>query len=492
MKRVIIIGGGIGGLATANLLAQEGYEVTIYEKNDQLGGRAGQFKKDGFTFDTGPSWYLMPGVFDHYFSLLGTSAHKELDLVRLSPAYKLYSGSDAVIITGNLETDAQTFESYESGSGEKLKQYTNKSKEIYRLALKHFLYSNFDKKRDLLHKDIISRGARFSMLASTPIHSYVSKFISHPMLQQILEYPMVFLGSSPYKAPALYSMMSALDFDEGVYYPKGTMYAVVESLLRIGKRLGVSYKSQREVASIDVDKQGRATGISLVDNTVISADYIISNADLPFTETKLLQRKWQSYPQSYWNKKEPSPSALLMYLGVKGEIPEFEHHTLLFTKHWSDNFTAIFDTKVIPTPASLYISKTSKSDSTAPKGHENIFVLVPLPADISLTPAETEILADTYLAQIKDTTGVDLKSRTVSRTLFGPSDFVTKYNAWQGTMLGPSHILSQSAFFRTPNKSKKVSNLYYVGASTVPGIGVPMCLISAELVLKRIKKDTAA
>lgn len=488
MTKIIIIGAGIGGLATANLLARDGHEVHVYEKNSQLGGRAGQFKKDGFVFDTGPSWYLMPEVFDHYYKLFNTSAQNELELIKLTPAYKVYSGNDPLIITGNLETDAKTFDNIEPQSGEKLKRYIAKSTETYRLSLKHFLYSNFDSPWSLAKMEILKHGREMATLATMPIHSYVKKNFKHPRLQQVLEYPTVFLGSSPYTAPALYSLMSALDFDEGVFYPKGTMYAVVESLVRIGSSLNISYHLNSDVTEIITEK-GKAVSIRLADGTTNEAPIIISNADLHFTETTLLKPTEQSYPASYWQKKEPSPSALLMYLGIKGKIPEFEHHTLLFTKDWQENFDLIFNKKQIPSPASLYISKTSQSDNTAPKGHENIFVLVPLPAGIELSEDETNKLADEYLEQIKTTTGVDLKARTVSRTLFGPNDFASKYNAWQSTMLGPSHRLLQSAFFRTPNKSKKVSGLFYVGASTVPGVGVPMCLIGAEMVYKRIMKE---
>lgn len=488
MAKVIIIGAGIGGLATANLFAQDGHDVHVYEKNDQLGGRAGQFKKDGFTFDTGPSWYLMPEVFDHYYQLFNTTAKKELDLIKLTPAYKVYSGDESLRITGNLEKDAITFDSIEPGSGEKLKKYIEKSTNTYRLSLKHFLYSNFDSPWELTKTEILKNGKEMLQLATQPIHSYVKKHFTNPRLQQVLEYPTVFLGSSPYSAPALYSLMSALDFDEGVFYPKGTMYAVVESLVHLGSTLGVHYHPNSNVEKIITEK-GRAIGVQLSKGATEMADVVISNADLHFTETQLLQPREQSYPESYWSKREPSPSALLMYLGIEGEIPEFEHHTLLFTKDWQENFDGIFNKKKIPTPASLYISKTSQSDSTAPMNHENIFVLVPLPSGVSLSNREVETLADTYLEQIKTTTGVDLKARTVTRTLFGPNDFASKYNAWQNTMLGPSHKLLQSAFFRTPNKSKKVKNLYYVGASTVPGVGVPMCLIGAELVFKRIKKE---
>ena len=487
MAKIIIIGAGIGGLAAANLLAKDGHDVHVYEKNSQLGGRAGQFTKDGFTFDTGPSWYLMPQVFNRYYELLGTSAQKELDLIKLSPAYKIYSDNEPLIITGDLSKDVKTFEAIEAGSGEKLKSYVKESVKTYKLSLRHFLYSNFDSVKPFLKSEILKHGIKMTRLAFVPIHSYVRKNFKHPRLQQILEYPTVFLGSSPYSAPALYSLMSALDFDDGVYYPKGTMYAVVESLAKIGKSLGVSYYLDTQVTHIDTENKS-AQSITLKNGDKVFGDIIISNSDLHFTETQLLDEKYQSYPAAYWDKKEASPSALLMYLGIEGKVPEFEHHTLLFTKNWKENFHKIFAGKEIPSPASLYISKTSQSDGTAPEGKENIFVLVPLPAGITIDSKQLNELADNYLEQIKQTTGVDLHSRTVSRTLFGPNDFSEKYNSWQSSMLGPSHRLSQSAFFRTPNRSKKVKNLFYVGATTVPGIGVPMCLISAELVRERIAK----
>lgn len=489
MANVIIIGAGIGGLATANLLAQDGHTVQVFEKNDQLGGRAGQFEKDGFTFDTGPSWYLMPEVFDSYYTLLGTSSKKELDLIKLSPAYKVYGGdASSITITGDLKKDSKTFEAIEAGAGAALATYVANSTRTYKVALKYFLYSNFENKKSLITKEILKQSKTFMTLASTPMHSYVKKYFKNPQLQQILEYPTVFLGSSPYSAPAIYSLMSSLDFDEGVFYPKGTMYAVVESLVKIGKKLGVTYSTNSPVSEIIINPETKsATGIKLASGKVTAADIVISNADLHFTETKLVAKQFQSFGAKYWDKKEASPSALLMYLGVKGSIPEFEHHTLLFTNDWKYNFNAIFKEKKIPKPASLYISKTSQSDATAPKGTENIFVLVPVPSGITISQTQLEKLADTYLEQIHKTTGVDLKSRTISRTLFGPNDFDEKYNSWQSSMLGPSHKLTQSAFFRTPNKSKKVKNLYYVGASTVPGVGVPMCLIGAQLVHERIK-----
>lgn len=490
-KRVVIIGAGIGGLATANLLAKAGYEVLVYEKNSQPGGRAGTLERKGFRFDTGPSWYLMPDVFTHYFSLFGKSVNRELDLMQLNPAYKVFfESNEPVTITSDSEQDAATFEKIESGSGRKLKEYVANGDVIYRLSLKHFLYTNFSSVRDFFTSDIMSRSHVMARLAFTPIDAYVSKFVSDRRLRQILEYPTVFLGSSPFSAPAIYSLMSALDFREGVFYPRGGLYTIIERLVSIGMSLGVSYHYDSPVKRI-VTAEGIAKGVTLANGKHIDADIVISNADLHFTETKLLDEKDRSYPEKYWAKREPGPSALLMYLGVKGTIPQLDHHNLFFVDDWKGNFDNIFTNKKLPWPASLYVCKPSANDPTvAPKGYENLFVLIPLPAGVAINRTQLPKVAEKYLSLIEAKMGIkDLRQRLVVKELFGPNDFTDKFNSWHGTALGPSHVLKQSAMFRTPNKSKKVRGLYYVGGSTTPGIGLPMCLISAELIYKRLAGD---
>lgn len=487
-QKAVIIGAGIGGIATANILAKAGYDVTVYEKNDQPGGRAGLLEKDGFRFDTGPSWYLMPEVFEHYFALFGKDVSKELELTRLSPAYKVFfEKQPPIAVASDLERDAQTFDAIEPGAGKQLRRYVEKGEQTYRLALKHFLYSNFTSAHDFLHSAIMRRSHMMSRLALTPIDRYVRSFVRDRRLKQILEYPMVFLGTSPFDAPALYSLMSALDFKEGVFYPQGGIYRVIERLIALSEELGVEYVYNQEVISITTER-GRATGLLLASGERVTADIVISNADLHFTETSLLRPGHRTYPASYWDKKQAGPSALLCYLGIKGELPELEHHNLLFIDDWKQNFDAIYKTKSLPHPASLYVCKPSASDaSVAPKGHENVFILVPLPPGISLDTKQAVKLADTYIDQLAEHSDIpDLKKRIVSKTVFGPNDFATKFHAWQSTALGPSHVLRQSAFFRSRNKSKKLEGLYYVGGATMPGIGLPMCLISAELVYKRL------
>lgn len=490
-KQVIIIGGGIGGLATANLLAKAGYRVRVLEKNDYLGGRAGLHKAHGFTFDTGPSWYLMPEVFRHYFALLDTDVDKELDLIRLDPAYRVFfESADSIDITSDLARDKQTFENIEPGSGEALERYVNDGIKIYQLSIKHFLYTNFQRIGDLFKRDILLAGPRMLRLAFQPIHQRVSSYIKNAQLQKILEYHMVFLGSSPFRAPAIYSLMSALDFDEGVYYPRGGMYTIIEAITRVGRKLGVEYFTNTPVANI-VTTNGHATGVKLEDGSTFTADIVISNADIHHTETKLLPESDRSYKPGHWKKQNTGLSALLMYLGVKGKLPELTHHNLIFVDDWKGNFDAIYEHKTIPKPASIYLCKPGEVDPSVTKDEdENLFVLVPLPSGVNISDAKLEKLADSYIKQIATMTNTpDLAERITYRKLYGPSYFTGMFNSLNGSALGASHDLNQSAIFRTYNKSKKLDNLYYVGANTIPGIGLPMCLIGSELIYKHIAGD---
>lgn len=487
-QKVIIIGAGIGGLATANILAKAGYDVTIYEKNADPGGRAGVLTKDGFTFDTGPSWYLMPEVFDHYFKLLGTTVAEQLDIIKLEPSYKVFfENNEPVTITPNLSEAQKTFEAIEPGAGAALRKYVAESRYVYDMSLKHFLYTNVRSLPDLFKWEIIKSAPRFVHMVLQSFDSRVSNYFRDRRLKQILEYSMVFLGASPYKAPAIYTLMSALDFELGVYYPKGGMYTLITAIERLGKSLGVQYHYNSAVSQI-ITENGAAVGVELEDGQIVRADIVISNADLHHTETSLLAPAERTYPQAYWDKRTAGPSALLLYLGVRGSLPELEHHSLFFVDDWEGNFDAIYKTKTIPEHASLYVSRATVSDpQLAPEGDESVVVLVPYPAGLSVSAEDCETLADRYIAQLGQMAGItDLAGRVASRTVVGPDDFAHNFNSWEYTALGPSHTLRQTAWFRMHNKSRKVKNLYYVGGSTIPGVGLPMCIIGAELVYKHL------
>ncbi|MEO5535070.1 MAG: phytoene desaturase family protein [Pseudolysinimonas sp.] len=508
MSRVAIIGGGIGGLATAALLAREGHDVVLLERNETVGGRAGSWESDGFRFDTGPSWYLMPEVFDHFYRLMGTTAAEQLDLVQLDPGYRVYAEghTEPLDVAADVEETLETFEALEPGSALKVAKYLDRAKEIYDLALARFLYTTFARLRPVFGGDVAAKGGRLGRLLLEPLDRLVNRTVRDSRLRQVLGYPAVFLGSAPALTPSMYSLMSHLDLVDGVYYPVGGFTTVIESVAALARDAGAELRTGVEVRRILVTKRA-ATGVEVLGpNGVefIDADLVISGADLHHTETQLLDDPaTRSYPEAYWRKAVAGPSALLVLLGIEGELPQLEHHTLFFAEAWAENFEAIFGSHPrVPGTPSFYVCKPSGVDaSVAPEGTENVFVLVPLPADPGLGhggvegagDAAIEALADEVIARMADWGGIpDLASRIVLRRTIGPADFVDTLHAWKGTALGPAHTLRQSAFFRPGNKSKRVDNLYYVGSSTIPGIGLPMCLISAELIVKRLRGDTSA
>jgi len=506
MTRAIVVGGGISGLASAALLARDGYEVTLLEQHDDLGGRAGLWESDGFRFDTGPSWFLMPEVFDHFYKLLGTSSDEQLSLVTLDPGYRVYfEGLETPVdISANRDENIEIFEAIEKGAGKKLAAYLDSALDTYDMAKKKFLYTTFADLRPLLTRDVVDRTGKLAHLLTMPLSRLVARTVRDDRLRKILGFPAVLLGSSPYITPSLYHLMSHLDLSDGVLYPLGGFTRVIESIVDLARAEGVEIRTGASVDRIVV-VDGVATGVEYTDATgrsiTLDADVVVSAADLHHTETQLLEPKHQSYPAAHWEKRVPGPSALLLYLGVEGELPELEHHTLLFTKKWKKGFEAIFgNPSSVPDPASVYVCKPSGVDpDVAPDGHENVFVLVPIPADPTIGRGgvdgagdpRIEALADVIIEQIGEWAGIpDFASRVTVRRTVGPGDFAVDLNAWRGTALGPAHILKQSAFFREGNKSKKVRGLYYAGGSTIPGIGLPMCLISAEILVKRLRGDT--
>lgn len=513
VRRTVVIGGGIAGLATAALLAREGHSVTLLEASSTLGGRVGTWSSGGFSFDTGPSWYLMPEVFEHFYRMLGTDARSELDLVDLDPGYRVYYEGQRhpVDVPRGRERVRELFEGLDAGSGPALDAYLDSAADAYDLALRRFLYTSFESKRSLLSADLLARASRLARLSLRSLDEHAARSFADPRLRQLLGYPAVFLGSSPSMTPALYHLMSHLDLDAGVLYPRGGFRSIIDGLVRLAESAGVTIVRgatvsrilTRDDGSLDRRRRAAVTGVLYRRGEVervLPADVVVSTADLHHTETALLPEHLQTYPESWWRHRVAGPGAVLLMAGVRGRLPQLAHHTLFFTREWEANFRAIFrEPTRVPDPASIYVCRPSATDdSVAPAGHENLFVLVPVPADPSIGvggidgagSAAVEGAADAAIAQVATWAGVpDLADRIVVRRTLGPGDFERDLHSWRGTALGPAHTLRQSAFLRGENASKRVGGLYYAGGSTLPGIGLPMCLISAELVLKRLRGD---
>ncbi|WP_062204903.1 phytoene desaturase family protein [Demequina salsinemoris] len=506
--RVVVIGGGVGGLATAGLLARGGADVTLVERHDWLGGRAGRLKRDGFTWDTGPSWYLMPEAFEQFFALMGRRLEDELELVDLDPRYRVFfegedpqGAAEVLDVLADDEANYARFEQVSPGDGEAMRAYARESYGLYRLALDRFLYTTYENPARVASSEVLRSLPRLAGLLARPLGAKIDRRVRDERLRKILGFHAVFLGSAPSRAPSLYSLMSHLDLTDGVRYPRGGMYEVIEALVRVAREEGATLRTGCDVASIEVGDDGLATGVVLADGERLPADIVVSGADMHHTETELLAAKdrWQDEPR--WAKRSPGISALLVFLGVKGELPELAHHSLFFTRDWESNFSQIVGDGDLsaPVPGSLYVSRVTATDPTAaPAGYENLVMLVPFPADPGLgaddaSRAELEDLAWGYLDQVAAWARIpDLTERTTLHAVLAPADFAADLSLWRGSAMGLEHTLAQSALFRPGNASPKVRNLLYAGSSTVPGIGMPICLISAELVTKRLLGDTSA
>jgi len=485
---IVVVGGGFGGLSSACYLADAGADVRVLEKNEQLGGRASQLRADGFTFDMGPSWYLMPDVFERFFAYFGTEPSDYYDLERLDPHYRIFfKDGDQLDVTGNNEEMRQKFESYEPGAAEAFDDYLATSEKHYETAMEKFVYEDRSRLRDWIDLDVMT-AAPIGLQLLGSMQGHVSDYFEHPKLQQIMQYTLVFLGGSPKNTPALYNMMSHVDFNLGVYYPDGGISAVVDGLVELGDQLGVDYVTDSEVTEISRRKKGFL--VETVDGDTHNPDEVVVNADYAHVEKELLPDHERQYDDDYWEDRTYAPSAFLMYLGVEGDVDPLEHHTLVLPTDWEPHFDDIFEEPDWPDEPAYYLCVPSETDpSVAPEGHSNLFVLVPIAPGLHDGETIREEYREKILADIAESTGVDLRDRIVYEKQFSVSDFGDRYNATEGTALGLAHTLRQTALLRPNNRSSAVDGLYFTGSFTTPGVGVPMCLISGEHTAQRLIDD---
>jgi phytoene desaturase len=490
---VIIIGGGLAGLATAALLGKLGWQVTIFEKNTTLGGRARVFKKKGFTFDMGPSWYMMPEVFERYFGLLGKNVKDLYQLVRLDPRYSIFFGQEPkVVFPDSIEKTTTWFESLEPGAGHVFTDYLKRMQLIYQAVSNQLLYEDWWSWRSWFKFQNLK--AMFQLVWLQRFwqswQAEVSHLFAEPKLQKALSFLSVFLGGSPYNTPALYSMLNWADIGEGIWYPKGGMNRLVAALERVAIEQGVNIKTGMEVTEILIkDKQVtgiRAGGVTYETTNVVGA------CDIPWLETQLLPPPFQ-VKASAWDKKTLGISALMIYLGLNKRLSRATHHMLYLADDWQENFKAVFESKSLPSDPSLYVSVRSVTDrQIVPKGCEEVAMLIPLGAGGSYTNKELQGLADHAIEKLEHLLKEKIKTHILVKELYRPSDFEVDYHAHRGTALGLAHTLRQSVWFRPSIKHPSIKGLWYAGQYSHPGIGVPMALISAELVANSIGQPAVA
>jgi phytoene desaturase len=477
MKSTIIIGSGFSSLAASCYLAKAGYNVTIFEKNETIGGRARQLVKEGFTFDIGPTWYWMPDVFERFFEDFNKKPSDYYTLEKLNPAYSVYFGKDDYItIEDTLEKITIAFENEEPGSSKKLNKFIENAKSNYDIAIKDLVYNPGVSPLELVTPATIKKVNQFF----SNIKKDVRKEFKNDRLVKILEFPVLFLGAKPSDTPSFYSFMNYADFGLGTFHPKKGMYQVILAIEELAVSLGVKIKTDAPIERIVINNE-KAQGV-VSNGETFKADIIVSGADYHHTET-LIEKPYRQYSENYWSKKTFAPSSLLFYVGFDKKLENVNHHTLFFDVDFDIHAEAIYDNPKWPENPLFYASFPSKTDvSVAPQGKEAGIFLIPLAPGLE----DTKELRDTYFEKIisrfESLTSQNVKKHIIFKESFCINDFVKDYNSYKGNAYGMANTLTQTAFLRPKLKSKKVQNLFFTGQLTVPGPGVPPSLISGKLV----------
>ncbi|MFT4666116.1 MAG: phytoene desaturase [Polaribacter sp.] len=488
-NKVAVIGSGFAGLSAATCLAKGGKNVHVYEKNDQIGGRARQFSAEGFVFDMGPSWYWMPDVFERYFERFGHNPRDFYELKLLDPSFTMVFGQDDVMnIPANFDDLCALFEETEKGAADKLRKFMKEAAYKYDKGINDLVYkpglSIFEFADPSIMKDV------FRLQLFSNFSKHVRSYFKHPKLIALMEFPVLFLGAMPEQTPALYSLMNYAGLKLGTWYPMGGFHQIIKGMEKVALEAGVQIHTSSPISQLNVSNKN-IDSIQLNGNA-IDVDTVVASADYNHVEKDLLQKKYRNYSEKYWASRTFAPSSLLFYLGVNKKVPRLEHHTLFFDHGLQQHSEDIYINKQWPEKPLFYVCCPSKTDpSVAPIGQENLFLLMPIAPGLEDGEALREKYFELMMTRLEKYVGEDLRNSIVYKRSYCVSDFIQDYNAYQGNAYGLANTLMQTAILKPSIKSKKVNNLYFSGQLTVPGPGVPPSLISGQVVADQILKQTS-
>ncbi|MCX6288919.1 MAG: phytoene desaturase family protein [Bacteroidetes bacterium] len=492
-NKALVIGAGFAGLSAASFLAKKGWAVTIVEKNEMAGGRARKFEAEGFTFDMGPSWYWMPDVFEKYFGSFGKKVSDFYEIQRLDPSYRVYFEKATWDLPANYEALKNLFESIEPGAANALDLFLAEAKYKYEVGVGKLVYQPSLSITEFIDFELIKGVFKLDVFQSMKTH--IARYFKHPYIQFLMEFPVLFLGALPENTPALYSLMNYADIKGGTWYPQHGMYSIVEAMVKVAKSLGVQFKLGEEVMQIVVENGIATKVISKVNETGMQEDYsfdvLIGAGDYHHIETKLLEKKYQSYSAKYWDSRVLAPSSLLYYVGLNKKLKGVTHHSLFFDSDFSVHGSEIYSNPMWPSNPLFYASVPSVTDPTvAPVGCENLFLLIPIAAGLEGDTADVrEKYFNLIIERLEKKWGQTITDAIVYKRSYAVADFKNDYHSFKGNAYGLANTLLQTAFLKPSCKSKKINNLYYTGQLTVPGPGVPPSLISGEVVANLICKQ---
>ncbi|MBJ6118552.1 phytoene desaturase [Pontibacter sp. BT310] len=489
-KNIIVIGSGFSGLSAATSLANQGYNVTVLEKNSTPGGRARSFTAQGFTFDMGPSWYWMPDVFESYFRKFGKSTAAYYDLVRLDPSYTVVFGEDDFVdVPASLDELKALFEKWEPGSAHQLDRFLEQAAYKYEVGINQLVYKPGRSVTEFINLRLLLDVLRLDVFQS--FHKHIRRFFSHPKIIKLMEFPILFLGALPENTPALYSLMNYADISLGTWYPMGGMHKIIEGMVQLAEEKGVTFKYNQDVQKIIVEHSEAKTIVTSTD--VFEAEVIVASADYHHVEKNLLPAQYQSYSDEYWNTRVMAPSSLIFYLGISKRLKKLHHHNLFFDEDFGPHANEIYTNPAWPTKPLFYVSAPSVTDPTvAPEGCENLFILIPVAPGLKDTEEVREKYYNLVMDRLEKLTNQEIRPFVSYKRSYAHNDFIQDYNAFKGNAYGLANTLLQTALLKPSLKSKKVKNLFYTGQLTVPGPGVPPSLISGQVVANEVAKEFKA
>lgn len=481
MAKALVIGAGIGGIATALRLRHKGYQVSVLEANSYAGGKLHAIDLDGYRFDLGPSLFTMPHLVTELFNLYGLSPKDHFQYHRKTVLCNYFwedgqRYSTPASTTDFINSASEVFEENKNA----IASYLQKNKEKYDLTASLFLENSLHKLSTYLSSDTLKAIFNVAKLdTNNSLNSINQSTFKNPKLVQLFNRYATYNGSSPYQTPGIMSMIPHLEMYFGTYYPKGGMHQISQSLLELALQQGIIFKFDEKVTEITIENK-KATRVISEKNTY-SADVVVSNMDIYPTYKKLLKKEVQPVKIL---EQERSSSALIFYWGIAKEFPELDLHNILFSESYPEEFKAIFDKKTLYEDPTVYINITSKEDKNdAPKGHENWFVMINAPGnyqqdwDVLVKKARQDILA-----KINRILKVDLASLIRTEHILTPVGIESSTSSYRGALYGAASNTKFAAFLRHPNFSRKIKNLYFCGGSVHPGGGIPLCLLSAKIV----------
>lgn len=486
----IVIGAGIGGIAAAAHLARRGLRVTVLEKNSRPGGRCDTFSREGHAFDVGPTLFIMPHLFEAEFNALGSSTRELLELQRVDPTYRLvFDDGSGLSLTSDVRSMHDQLEAVEPGSFNGFLRYLDEGNRHYNIATEKLVNRNFRTAGEFFSLGNVP--LVHSVKPLVPHYGHMARYFKSPRLKAAFTFQDVYMGLSPFEAPATFSMMSYTELAHGAWYPKGGMYQVVEALVELARRAGVEFEFDTAVEKIEVNGS-QARGVILSDGRFLAADVVVANADLPYVYTSLLPDQAQAEAMY---RKRYSCSTLSFFWGVDKPYPQLGPHTLFLADDYRDNFTSIIRDLGLPKNPSLYIHAPARLDpAKAPAGQDTLIAIVPV-GHLSGNGHEKdwESLRDQAREAVIKRLALlgiaDLESHIKFEVSYNPLSWRKRYNLVKGATHGLSHNLLQLGYFRPHNRHACYSNLYFVGASTHPGTGVPTALVSARLAAERITDE---